>query len=158
MGRKGGGKRGFMKATRRVPGDAGSDDEEASTVPAETQEHTEPEAGEAHPAAASFLQDNGGAAEQTGGEASVSSPGADQQVSVDAGRTDNEKGGETRGQMLQRHKRVCPAAQLGAAAVVICALSAFWPACVFATQPAHAGIQPSLTGSTQAQARSALLQ
>ena len=97
-----------MKATRRAAGEADSDEgTSTSRAAAGAEEQAEPEAGEAHPAAAGFLQDDD-AADGTAVTAvsTKASRGEGQEVGAHAELGDGAQTSETRGQMLQRHKRV----------------------------------------------------
>ena len=119
MPRKGGGKRGFMKASRRADGsddDAGAP-EAAPAAPAGEPAAEVDDAGEDHPAAAAFLVDAQACKEVVASEKRVPAATADADAAgaADGGGSgsDGGGGGETRGQMLQRHKRVRTLLQRG---------------------------------------------
>ena len=87
MGRKGGGKAGFMKAARVARPDGIDDDrEDNSPAPAPAEAPSQPQQSKA----AAFLKD-------------AEPPAADGE---DSSEEEGEPGVETRGKMLQRHKRV----------------------------------------------------
>jgi hypothetical protein len=111
MGRKNGGdKRGFMKATRRGREDEDPPDDPPVEPPEEAPgntaqaDATEAGAGDAHPAAAAFVQDDFFA------QIVVSVGKTSTAVAETSGAEDGESHIETRGHMLQRHKRVRPKA------------------------------------------------
>lgn len=89
MGRKGGGRAGFMKAARHGPESDGEEEAGAPPAAKPAAAPAQPPAPAAAPAkAAKFLKDEPGAAEESSDE------------------EPRREGGETRGQVLQRHKRV----------------------------------------------------
>ena len=107
MPRKGGGKRGFMKGARRAAGGGsdGSGDEEPEVLPASKDAPMEqqPNGTAEQPQLTGFEADAPSAAPQGDasgrGDGGAASPrGADGEASAEPG--------ETRGRMLQRHKRV----------------------------------------------------
>lgn len=118
MGRKGGGRSGFLKATRRAQDSDEEDEQQALPPAAEAPAPSKPEskskdAKDAAPdapvisaKAAAFLKDPPAAAPAPSVLKSKAAPASSADNSYDSSDEEGApKGSETRGQMVQRHKR-----------------------------------------------------